>query len=186
MVKVLFVDITDYQYDATDFRGICEARVEYLNSINDQKRKTQSLLVWRLLNYGLINYFSLNNGCFSCDKGKWAEINGKIKFSLAHSNNIIAVAISNKTPVGVDVEMHSDKILKLKDKLCKQKEAEEELIETLTLTWTEKESSFKAGIKGSFNWISVKDKINNKYCLTLCSQEKDVNFIKIKLKDIID
>ena len=70
-------------------------RQEQIDNIKNSLKKQQSYSAWKLLEYAInttFNYnfkdlvFTLNNGKWSCDK---------CYFSISHSNNFVAVAVSN-------------------------------------------------------------------------------------------
>ncbi len=182
MVKIIFTDISDYKLNSVDLSSVCENRRFYIESINDEKRKIQSLLVWKLLEYSVKKYFCLNSFSSTLNNNKWLDSDNKIKFSLTHSNNIVAVAISDSFDVGVDVEMFSERILKLKSYF---NENLDDNVELLTLKWTEKESLYKANIKGTFSSKVIEDKYGNGYYLTCCSSDTNVTFSQVNLLEIL-
>lgn len=185
MVNVFYTDITNYQYNERDLIGLYPCRKEYVNSITDIVRKCQSLLVWRLLNYALSQKIGTSELSYSLADGKWFDKSGKVKFSLSHSNNIVAVAISTDYNVGVDVEMCSSKILKIKSKFNIEDCTESQLIDRLTLLWTEKESLFKADSLGKVNSVKINDEKGNNYFLSFCSESINFEIKEVKLHDII-
>lgn len=176
MVKIIYADITNYKYNESDIECLCEARKDYVQSISNKKRKLQSLVVWKLLMQVLREYSDSMQFHFSNENGKWIESSGKVKFSLTHSNNIVAVAIADNN-VGIDVEMFSEKILMLKDKFLVP-ENENELV-YLARKWTEKESSFKKGGMGNFFSFEISDDVSNKYLVTVCSDDNNFDFKKL-------
>ncbi len=182
MVNIFYVDISKYELNSKDFDSLFLARKEYVKSIKDEKRKKQSLLVWKLLEFAISSIYGVVETNFYAENGKWVDRNGLIKFSLSHSNNIVAVGVSD-TEIGVDVEMISSKILKLKEKVFLPENVEN-LQEYLTLKWTEKESFYKANNKGNFISKLVCD-MENKYYITTCCKDTNCNFIKIELNKII-
>lgn len=182
MVKVFYLDLTNYKFNFSHLDNLVEDRKLYVKSIRNKKRKDQSLVVWKLLEYAINNAFGSVNVQFFNDNGKWVDKNGKIKFSLSHSNNLVAVAVSDDE-IGVDVEMVSDKILKLKSKFNLSK-TEQNIEEYLTIKWTEKESLYKANNMGDFITKAVLDK-HNKYFISVCCKEKKCDFINVNLNQII-
>ncbi|MBQ8427262.1 MAG: hypothetical protein IJX16_05840 [Clostridia bacterium] len=175
--------MSDCKFNLDDIVVLCEERKEYIKSISDEKRKRQSLLVWKLLEFAIYNVYGKKQLNFFNDNGRWYDADGKINFSLSHSNNIVAVGVSD-TPIGVDVEMVSEKILKLKAKL-NPPENVENVIEYLTKKWTEKESLFKAGRGKKFETLTVFDK-SCKYFLTVCTNKNEINFNKIDINKILE
>lgn len=183
VVKVYYSDISNCQFDQREVDNFHMLRKDYVNKIVDPERKRQSALVWMLLQKALaeINV----SGNFSVDsKGKWRILEGGAKFSMACSNNIIAVAVGNTEYVGVDVEMISDKVLILKKKLGDIKPTNMSNIEHITREWTRKESAFKAGKKCDFVSRKIYDKIGQEYFLTLCTKDKLEEFHYIDFKTL--
>lgn len=128
-------------------------RQEYIQSASNQKLCSQRYFVWKLLEYALKNSFGF---CFKEMKfnlnehGRWEC--DKCFFSLSHSKNVVAAAVSDG-PVGVDIEFmersFSDKLYK---KILTEKEISEyinmeksEQKNYLIKKWTAKESLFKIG-----------------------------------------
>lgn len=183
MIKILYSDISDYRFKIEDLNINCNERKVYIESIKDEKRKIQSLLVWRLLEFSIKKFFE-KNFSFVNEYGKWKVVDGNFNFSITHSNNIVAVCISDAMPVGVDVEMLSEKILKVKTLFDENKCFNDE-VDYLTLKWTEKESAFKCTEKGKTFSSHIFDKLNNKYYLSACTNDTDLEMIKINLSEIL-
>ncbi len=184
MVKVYFTDITNCEYSQDEVNAFHMLRRDYVNSINDPERKRQSAFVWMLLQKVLSDLKVSGN--FSVDsKGRWRIIEGGAKFSIAHSGNIVAIAVGDAEYMGVDVEKCSEKVLKLKSKLGDYKPTNVSGIEYITREWTKKESAFKAGKKCEFFSRKVFDKIGEEYFLTLCTKDKfDDCFEYVDVKNI--
>jgi hypothetical protein len=75
------------------------------------RKRKQSFFVWKLLEYAL-NDIGVKSFNFSFDNGRWFLTNNEVYFSLSHSFDMVAVAISSQF-IGVDIEIVSDKLLKL-------------------------------------------------------------------------
>ena len=178
MLKILYCDISKVKLGTVENLELPKLRKEYVLKITDEKRKIQSILVWKLLEYALSS-FNLTNFEFFQDKsGKWSLENGeKINFSLTHSHNIVAVAVSDEGSVGLDVEKISEKIVPTK-KLYTANEINTTLKaypnfnieEILTFLWTKKESAFKSNINYGFYTEKITDEAKNRYILTVCSE----------------
>ena len=140
--------------------------------------------MWKLLDWCLKNFFRDNCASFIVDDGKWLDTYGKIKFSLSHSNEMVAVGVSKECSIGVDIEMCSEKILKLSS-ILENITDEDNFIESLTKKWTEKESLFKSRNGTTFNSKVVCDALKNNYVLTVCSCCENVDFIEINLENIV-
>ena len=159
-----------------DFIGFTNNRIDYINSITDNRRKNQSYYVWKLLLFALQDLGITNKLQFSCKNGKWFIVNSKIHFSLSHSDNIVAVVVSDKS-VGIDVEKVLPKSLKLQkryqkiDKEFDSLDLHEKML-FLTKKWTEEECSFKN--PSTFNKVYstiIKDSIGTEFVLSCTSDE---------------
>ena len=185
MVKVFYSDITNFEFNQGEVDNFPMLRRDYVNRITDIERKRQSTFVWLLLEKALTD---INvSGTFSVDsKGKWHFIDNKVKFSLSHSNNIVAVAVGETEYLGIDVEKCSEKVLKLQSKLGDYKQYNLSNIEYITREWTRKESAYKAGKKTEFCSRKIFDKNGEEYFLTLSSKEIMCDFIYVNAKDLIN
>lgn len=185
MVKVYFADISNFDFDTNELPLICDKqRITYIESINDAKRKKQSFFVWLLLEYVLRADFNVFEPKFSFIDEKWALKSDNIKFSIAHSENIVAISISNSgQAIGVDVEIVSDKILKLQ-KLFNNSNENVDLKDFLTIKWTEKESKFKSQNQNNFSTCKIYDNNGCTYFLTVCSNERCFDFINVSIDKI--
>lgn len=103
------------------------------------------------------------NFCYS-EKGKPHLKDGALHFSISHSGEWAAVAASTR-PVGIDIEVLKPVDLKLKERICTEKDleifSEKEADASIALLkiWTAKEAYFKktgTGITG-FKTVSYSD-----------------------------
>ena len=80
-------------------------------------------------------------------KGK-PFLNKQKGISISHSNEMVAIAISNETHFGIDIQHKTDKIFKIKSKFLSKKEGKflgkTDNMEFLIKVWSAKESIFKA------------------------------------------
>jgi 4'-phosphopantetheinyl transferase len=102
------------------------------------------------------------------------HINGKpllnsiYNISISHSHEIAAVAISDNSNIGIDVQLKKNKILNIKNKFLNKSEksniGDDPTVDILTMVWTSKESIYKAiGQKGiSFSENIKIDKVIEK------------------------
>lgn len=172
-------------------------REEEINSAKDIKVKQQKYLVWKLLEKALKQTFNYDITKLNIQKnnsGKW--VCDKCYFSLSHSGDMLAVAVSN-SEVGVDVE----KVRKIKENAViktltdSEKEKlktfkEDEVQDFLLETWTKKESIFKFSNQEKFlpskidtikeevkSKVITKDK--NKYYLSVATKRlEEINIIE--------
>ena len=119
-------------------------------------------------------------------KGK-PFLNKQKGISISHSNEIVAIGISNETHFGIDIQHKTDKIFKIKSKFLSKKEGKflgkTDNMEFLIKVWSAKESIFKAlGKEGvSFlNDIEI-DTSNNKDLFRAGYYKKDNIKIKFDL-----
>jgi len=95
------------------------------------------------------------------------DINGKpllnsiYNISISHSHEIAAVAISDNSKIGLDVQLNENKIFNIQDKFLNPSEklniGENPSLKILTMIWTSKESIYKAvGLKGISFFDNIK------------------------------
>ena len=88
------------------------------------------------------------------------SLNSKYNISISHSHQIAAIAISDNSKIGLDVQLNENKIFNIQNKFLNPSEKlnidENPSLKILTMIWTSKESIYKAvGLKG----ISFSDNI---------------------------
>ena len=114
-------------------------------------------------------------------------LNTQKGISISHSNEIVAVGISNEIDFGMDVQYKTDKILNIQNKFLsnneKQNLGDTPSLESLIKLWSAKESIYKAlGIKGvSFSNDLEIDIKKNKDLFKVGYSKKDNNKIKFDL-----
>jgi phosphopantetheinyl transferase len=119
-------------------------------------------------------------------------LNSNYNISISHSHEIAAIAISNNSKIGLDVQLKESKILKIQNKFLNKSEklniSDDPCVDILTMIWTSKESIYKAvGLKGiSFsNNIKIdkvieKDKLGIGYYINGIEKVKfDLNFFYV-------
>ena len=131
-------------------------RNDIIRKCSDTLIKQQRYCVWQLLDYALRSCYGKgvkDLNFYIDDSGKWNCSNG-VYFSLAHCNNVVAVAMCNHC-VGVDVESVENFVGHVNDEKFTGRvltEGEQKLLqnvpierraETLAEMWTKKESIFK-------------------------------------------
>ena len=119
-------------------------------------------------------------------KGK-PFLNNQKGISISHSNEMVAIGISNETHFGIDIQHKTDKIFKIKSKFLSKNESnflgKTDDIVLLTKLWSAKESIFKAlGKEGvSFSNDLEINTINNKDLFRSGYYKKDNIKIKFDL-----
>ena len=136
----------------------CHARNEEIVAASNPQVKREKYYVWKLLGYALERSFGLKIDTLPFTKaanGSWST--PKAHFSLSHSGNALAVAVS-RAPVGVDIESqeapYRDEMprrMMTPSELAhfRQLPAEAQKAYFLTL-WTAKEAIFKAAHNDAF------------------------------------
>ena len=119
------------------------------NILREQFLATRKVLALENSNYKI----TYNNN------GK-PSLNSKYNISISHSHEIAAVAISDNSKIGLDVQLNENKIFNIQDKFLNPSEklniGKNPSLKILTMIWTSKESIYKAvGLKG----ISFSDNI---------------------------
>ena len=114
-------------------------------------------------------------------------LNKQKGISISHSNEIVAVGISNEIDFGIDIQYKTDKIFKIKNKFLSKNETKfldkTDDLELLIKLWSAKESIFKAlGKEGvSFSNDLEIDTINEKDLFRTGYYKKDNIKIKFDL-----
>ncbi len=172
MIKVFYSDISDLSEEVS-IDEFCTKRKIYVQNLTSGLRKKQSVYVWKLLLKALdiCNIFRTE---FIVQNGKWGLKDNNIKFSLSHSNNVVIVGISNNE-IGVDVEMFSDKLLRVSKKLFPAQKIPKNKTEKTFYgeLWTKRECQIKNhDINQKFYSQVIIDKQNNKYLVGIISSQK--------------
>ena len=80
-------------------------------------------------------------------KGK-PYLNKQKSISISHSNEIVAIGISNEIDFGIDIQHKTDKVFKIQNKFLSEMESKflekKEDLESLIKVWSAKESIYKA------------------------------------------
>lgn len=156
-----------------------ELRKKELKKIKNEKKLKEKYYSWEVLKIAIMNSYGyeFNKIGFSkSDNGKWEC--DKCFFSISHSNDVIAIAISNHN-VGIDIEYidkFKDKFSDVEilnkfarrisnefDETIDSNNYESKLIDVVKI-WTTKESIFK--LNGSNGFIPNKiicDKVSRSY-----------------------
>jgi phosphopantetheinyl transferase len=96
------------------------------------------------------------------------SLNSKYNISISHSHEIAAVAISDNSKIGLDIQIKQNKIFNIQNKFLNKSEksniGDDPTVDILTMVWTSKESIYKAvGLKGiSFSKNIKIDKVIEK------------------------
>ena len=127
-----------------------------IRRIRDPQSQLQSLIGLKLVEYGLKQFglrgFHLKKLCYQHNK---PYIRNSSAFSITHSQQCIACAISPHSAIGVDVE----KIRNLSSSVINKYHLQSDDISPIT-AWTQKEAVLK--VDPSNNWSEVKNIVLNK------------------------
>lgn len=144
----------------------CEKRKDAIEKCKNELHKKQKYCVWKLLEYALARQgFDVPVVDFSFEGGKW--IASGIRFSLSHSYDYVAVAISDY-PIGIDIQKYvgsDERVAKRvlsKIKYCEYLSAVDR-DEFFIKEWTKIEAKFKCGEGGECKTETVDD-----YALSVC------------------
>lgn len=176
-----------------------ELRKTEIKKVNSKKVLREKYYSWKVLELGIRNSFGYTFKeieFFKDDNGKWSS--NKCKFSISHSKDIVAVAISNED-VGIDIEWINkfkekfsslDEFEKFKLNICNQYDNKSiinnDIIDLVRL-WTTKESIFKLNSNKGFipkdiicdrNSRSFK-LFNSEYLLTISTNTINTNIENI-------
>jgi len=136
----------------------CRRRQEDIDRVSNPKLKREKYYVWKLLEYGLQRSFGLKIAELDLKKTESGRyFADKAEFSLSHSKNALAVAVS-RAPVGVDIEpADTEARASMAKRFMTEREygvydtlPEDGKNEFFIKTWTAKEALFKALHKESF------------------------------------
>jgi len=97
------------------------------------------------------------------------ELNNGNYLSISHTNKLTCAIIS-KHQVGIDIELISDRVFKIKDRFLSEKDNVELNNEEVTLAWSAKECMFKWFQKGNINFKKDIEITSIKY-----SPKKEIN-----------
>ena len=80
-------------------------------------------------------------------------LNSKYNISISHSHEIAAIAISDNSKIGLDIQLKESKIFNIQNKFLNKSEksniGDDPTVDILTMVWVSKESIYKAiGLKG--------------------------------------
>jgi phosphopantetheinyl transferase len=117
-----------------------------LDQIKSQKRKLEILAVRALLKE-MCGNVKLSYNKF----GAPVLENNNNKISISHSKQLVAIILS-ELKTGIDIEIISKRILKIKDKFISKYDNIDESQEDLTIAWSTKECIFKWHQKGNLNF----------------------------------
>lgn len=198
MVKIYLAKIPNIEIKPV----FCKERNDEILSCSLLSVKKEKYFVWKLLEYVLENDLHLdykNISFYKSQIGKWAC--NKIKFSLSHSHDYVAVAVSNGE-VGVDVQKVVNVCKRVIEKVVRVSEIPENLDEIekrefAIKLWSIKESVFKQNpiknrsvlstdINGT-NVITFKIPIDNDiYYLSACAENlENTNYVLLEPTEFI-
>ncbi len=173
-------------------------RQDEILSVKNDKVKRQKYYAWKLLEYALMRTFGYKISDLNFTKtesGKWCT--DKCYFSISHSRDLVAVAVSKK-PIGVDCELIAEpkpnaieRVLRRAEKKQLKRVGENQKTEYLITAWSKKESAFKYIGEGKFlpskidtTKFSYAQKIvalgNDNYTLNTCTNyNKNVRYFEM-------
>jgi phosphopantetheinyl transferase len=121
-----------------------------LDQIKSQKRKLE-ILALRALLKEMCGNVKLSYNKFGAPVLDNNNNNNNNKISISHSKQLVAIILS-ELKTGIDIEIISKRILKIKDKFISKYDNIDESQEDLTIAWSTKECIFKWHQKGNLNF----------------------------------
>ena len=123
---------------ALKYPVLCEEYADACQRFQHEGKRTERMSVRALLvemNNGTLPEVSYN------DAGKPILIDGRY-VSISHTKGVVAVIISERHPVGVDVEYCSDRVSKVAKRFVRDDEWTED-VDALLIIWSAKETVYK-------------------------------------------
>ena len=149
---------------------IGELNTKQLNSDEKNLLKLKKSNILREQFLAIRKILSLENADYEINydiNGK-PLLNSKYNISISHSHEMAAIAISDNSNIGLDVQFKESKIFNIQNKFLNKSEksniGDNPTVDILTMVWTSKESIYKAiGLKGiSFSENIKIDKVIEK------------------------
>lgn len=176
-MAILDIYVAKYPFECDESIS-CQKRLNDIKKCQSEKTKKEKFYVWKLLEFALQNSLSLNVKDLNFkkkDNGKWTL--DECYFSLSHSGNLVAVAVSD-APVGIDIQKHV--LLKITPKLLELILSKEEIAkhphianDEILRMWSIKECAFKMSEEKAFipHHFSVDDFPHQKSLDITCQDE---------------
>ena len=115
------------------------------DQIKSEKRKLEILAVRTLLKE------MCGNSKLDYNKYGAPILDNNKKISISHSKKLVAIIVS-ELKTGIDIEIISERVLKVKNKFLSYSDNIDESQEDLTIAWSTKECIFKWHQKGNLNF----------------------------------
>ena len=144
-----------------------------LNELNNEEKKLLKLKKSNVLREQFLatrKVLALENPDYEIkyDIDGKPSLNSNYHISISHSHEIAAIAISDNSKIGLDIQLKESKIFNIQNKFLNKSEksniGDDPTVDILTMVWTSKESIYKAiGQKGtSFSDNIIIDKVVEK------------------------
>jgi len=116
-------------------------KLNQLLEFTNEKRKAE----WMTIRYLLLQIHDELDDIIYDKHGKPHFINSNSQLSISHSHDMVAVSIHEKNACGIDIQLISNKIIRIKQKFLNINEQSETKNdpEELTIYWSCKEALFK-------------------------------------------
>jgi hypothetical protein len=150
--KQAYVVVRKFPFSVSNEDIVPKARENEILGCQSDKVRSEKFYAWKLLEEILQDKFDRNisEAYFDEAIGKW-KMEG-LYFSISHSFNVAAIAVSS-SPIGIDVErMSADRFENLKvEKILNESESLLPLsLEDVCTIWSKKEAIFKTLDKARF------------------------------------
>ena len=139
----VYVYVRKIPFDIDDNNLSIEERAREIDLCGSEKVRDQKFYAWKLLELAMTEVFGLDMSDAGMKKEESIWCCDKCHFSISHSEDCVAVAVSTH-PVGVDVEEYIDgKFDKVKDLILHKEEQKTFKDINYCAIWTQKEAIFK-------------------------------------------
>ena len=187
----LFEPSRDVYIKMLDF--VSEEKREKIAKFKNSENQLQTLMAGVLLRVILCTCFGFENTNITFERdsnGKPYLTNKEVHFSISHSKNLVAVAVSRQK-IGVDLEKIRDVNVKLIERYFTEKEKEYININKINWqtrffeVWTNKEAFLKrsgVGLRVKLNEFETKNSFNVKtynlddFMLSVCCNDANIHF----------
>ena len=103
-------------------------------------------------------------------------LEGNYNISISHTRGYVAIILSEKKEVGIDIEYVSDRVKKIANHFMRQDEIAND-IDSLLIHWCAKEAIYKLFSSEHLDFQSIKVEIGEHVCATNMRTDKTVELI---------
>ena len=141
--KICSIGVWEISESINELKALSE-EVKF-DQIKSEKRKLEILAVKALLKE------MCGNAKLDYNQYGAPILDNNKKISISHSKKLVAIIVS-ELKTGIDIEIISERVLKVKNKFLSSSDNIDESQEDLTIAWSTKECIFKWHQKGNLNF----------------------------------